>query len=301
MGLCRYCGEKAGWFRDVHQACVDSARQGCERVVATITCTVKEKLIPPDNHPNTDTWIPSFAIEVWQQVKPTLDQIVAEHKIPIADVRNALLQGWSTGVKQVALAEPLTPDSKYAMTAFHRAMGITDEQASNTDASTAAALSVLLWSVMIHGDPTIIAQNVTHPFNVKEGEIPVIFFGNVMYFKETISRSQEGSGIKRKDVDYGGLLLTTQNIYFGGAHIRFRIPYEKVISFRHYSDGIGLFRDRASAKAEVFALLEPNPNGGDPVSARPMFGWFLFNLAHFLAQPQARARYATPKRRRSAA
>jgi hypothetical protein len=113
-----------------------------------------------------------------------------------------------------------------------------------------------------------------------------------MYFRETISRSQEGGGIKKKDIDYGGLLLTTQNIYFGGAHIRFRIPYEKVISFRQCSDGSGLFRDRASAKAEVFAVLEANTSGGNPVSARPMFGWFLFKLAKVL--------YGT-KRRRSAA
>ena len=81
-----------------------------------------------------------------------------------------------------------------------------------------------------------------------------------MYFNEGMSRSQEGGGIKKKDVDYGGLLLTTQTIYFGGAHMRFRIPYEKVISFRQYSDGIGLFRDRASAKAEVFAIIEENPS-----------------------------------------
>lgn len=77
---------------------------------------------------------------------------------------------------------------------------------------------------MVHGDPSIISHDLTHPFNIKEDEIPVIFFANVMYFKETVSRSQEGGGIKKKDIDYGGLLLTTQNIYFGGAHIRFRIP-----------------------------------------------------------------------------
>lgn len=146
---------------------------------------------------------------------------------------------------------------------------------------------------MVHGDPSIISHDLTHPFNIKEDEIPVIFFANVMYFKETVSRSQEGGGIKKKDIDYGGLLLTTQNIYFGGAHIRFRIPYEKIISFRQYSDGMGLFRDRARAKAEVFAVLEASPGDGNPVSARPMFGWFLFNLAHFLAQPQARVLYGT--------
>jgi hypothetical protein len=33
----------------------------------------------------------------------------------------------------------------------------------------------------------------------------------------------------------------------------------------------------------------------NPVNARPMFGWFLFNMAHFLAQPEARTLYANAK------
>ena len=96
-----------------------------------------------------------------------------------------------------------------------------------------------------------------------------------------------------QEIDYGGMLLTTQNIYFGGERTTFRIPYDHVVSFRPHSDGIGIFRDSANAKAEVFTVLEANPSGGDPVSARPIFGWFLFNMAHFLAQPEARTLYAT--------
>src|SRR6185437_4159279 len=163
-------------------------------------------LIPPDDHANAESPIATFAVEVWQQVKPTVEQIVTKHRIPNDEVQNALLQGWSNGVEQVALAEPLNPNRRFAMSAFHRAMGISDDQVSKTDGSMAAALSVLLWSVMVHGDPGIIAHDLSHPFNIREGEIPVIFFGNVTYFKETVSRSQEGGGIRKKDVDYGGLL-----------------------------------------------------------------------------------------------
>ena len=88
-----------------------------------------------------------------------------------------------------------------------------------------------------------------------------------------------------KEIDYGGMLIATQNIYFGGPHTTFRIPYDHIVSFRPYSAGIGVFRDSANAKAEVFTVMEPNPNGGNPVNARPLVGWFLFNMAHCLAQP----------------
>ncbi len=169
---------------------------------------------------------------------------------------------------------------------------------------------------MVHGDPTAVANVTRHPFNLKSGEVPLFFFGSVVYSKETVSRGNQGGyggmsvrvargvyyhfgGFKGqrtettalKEIDYGGLLLTTQNIYFGGEHTNFRIPYNHVVSFRPETAGIGLFRDSANAKAEVFTVLEANPHGGNPVTGRPVFGWFLFNMAHALAQPEAMARY----------
>jgi hypothetical protein len=159
---------------------------------------------------------------------------------------------------------------------------------------------MLLWSVMVHGDPTAIANVPHHPFNLKPGETALMFFGSVVYSKEIVSRSRQGGyggmsvrlargiyyhfgGFKGesidietlKEIDYGGMLIATQNIYFGGPHTTFRIPYDHVVSFRPYSAGIGVFRDSANAKAEVFTVMEPNPNGGNPVNARPLVGWFL--------------------------
>ena len=65
-----------------------------------------------------------------------------------------------------------------------------------------------------------------------------------------------------------------------------------MVSFRPHADGIGPFRDTGNPKAEVFIVVEANPNGGNPISARPIFGWFIFNLVHFLAQPEARSLYS---------
>lgn len=98
-----------------------------------------------------------------------------------------------------------------------------------------------------------------------------------------------------KRADQGAMLLTTQNLYFGGAHTNFRIPYERVLSCRSYTDGIGLFRDSANAKPEVFSVIE----AGNAVNAHPITGWLLFNLVKFLAQPEGRALY-TAKRQKQA-
>lgn len=321
MGICRYCGQSAGWFRDVHNTCAISCQQGCEQVTSVVASTIKDKVNLPTGHPDTEDWYSEFASQVWSDLQRTVQKLTSEHSIPSDDLRKALREGWSTGSATLAVAEPLHPEKWEIAADLFKLMGFTKEDLLRTDGMTAAYLSMVLWSVMIGDQPTLFLSEVQpHPFNLRDGEIPLIFFGSVVYSKETTSRSYQGGyggmsvrlargmyyhfgGFQGQridtstltEVDYGGMLLTTQNIYFGGVHTNFRIPYEHVISFRAHSDGIGIFRDSANARAEVFRVLERNPNGGDPVNARPMFGWFLFNMAHFLAQPEARTLYANAK------
>jgi hypothetical protein len=315
MAICRYCGQKAGWFSDAHQACITSAQQGCERVASAVVSMFGEKMALPVEHPHSDEWYLTFATNVWSGTKQTVDKLVAEHRIPTDDLRKSLIEGWSTGAEQVSVAEPLNPEKYSVMSRLFRLMEFTDQEMRKTDGYISAIFSMLLWAVMVYGDPASVAGVPEHPFNLRDCETPLFFFGSVVYSKETVSRSYQAGygglsvrlargmyyhfgGFKGqridastlKEIDYGGMLLTTQNIYFGGDHTTFRIPYTNVVSFRPHSDGIGIFRD--SAQAEVFTVLEANPSGGNPVNARPVFGWFLFNMAHFLAQPEAKALYA---------
>ena len=51
--------------------------------------------------------------------------------------------------------------------------------------------------------------------------------------------------------------------YFSGGGKSFRIRHDKIVSIQPYSDGVGIHRDAATAKPQVFAT-------GD--------GWFTYNL-----------------------
>lgn len=62
--------------------------------------------------------------------------------------------------------------------------------------------------------------------------------------------------------------LSSKHIYFAGSHKRFRIRYDKIVSFEPYCDGVGLQRDAATAKPQAFKT-------GD--------GWFTYNLIRNLA------------------
>ena len=182
MPVCRYCGQKAGWFSDAHVVCMNSAQQGCERVASTVASAVVDKLIPP-KHSDDDTWAKAFAEKVWSEIKPQLDQLATEHRIPANDMRDALRKGWSTGAEQVATAEPLSPTRGAPIDAFCRIMGFTDQEMKLTDGFVAGSFSMLLWSVMVHGDPKALACVSHHPFNLRGGETPLFFFGSVVYSK----------------------------------------------------------------------------------------------------------------------
>ena len=68
---------------------------------------------------------------------------------------------------------------------------------------------------------------------------------------------------ERVHVDTGLVAVTTKQIYFSGADTAFRIPYPKIVSFEPFSNGLGILKDGASAKPQVFVTHD---------------GWFTYNL-----------------------
>ena len=74
---------------------------------------------------------------------------------------------------------------------------------------------------------------------------------------------------ERVSLGMGTLYVTTKHIYFSGPQKSLRIPYSKIVSYEQYSDGIGLMRDAATAKPQVFVTND---------------GWLAFNLINLVSQ-----------------
>ena len=82
----------------------------------------------------------------------------------------------------------------------------------------------------------------------------------------------KGHTIERTErvlVDTGALVVTQKNLYFAGPRKALRVPFSKIISFEPFDDGIGILREAATAKPQVFVT-------GD--------GWFTYNLVVNLAR-----------------
>jgi hypothetical protein len=291
VGECKYCGQSAGWFRDAHGGCVAASQSGFLQISSTVDHAVAEE-------------------KSYSQIRSDIEQSRTASRIPAEDFHNALVAGLNTGAEKLGLAAPLSVEKHGALQDFIKDAGLTPQELVKTNGYKAAVTSMLLWS-LLNGKASIVASVPEHPFNLQVGEIPLIMFGSVTYSQETVTRSRQGgySGgsvplghgmyyhfggfqsrtmeqTSLKEIDYGRLLLTTQNMYFGGDHKSFRLPYDHVVRFEPYSDGLGIFRDSTNARPELFTVT--NPYSG--------VGWFLFNAAHFLAQPEARALYSTSKR-----
>ena len=92
-----------------------------------------------------------------------------------------------------------------------------------------------------------------------------------VYYRPSTFRSRPIEWEETVHADTGLLGLTTKHIYFAGSRKKFRVRYNRIVSFDPYDDGFGIMRDAQTAKPQTFRT-------GD--------GWFAYNLATNLAQVQ---------------
>ena len=90
-----------------------------------------------------------------------------------------------------------------------------------------------------------------------------------VYYRPSSFRSRQVEWDETVKADTGLLGLTTKHIYFAGPKKRFRVRYDRIVSFKPYSDSLGIMQDAQTAKPQSFVT-------GD--------GWFVYNLATNLAQ-----------------
>src|ERR1700687_1571125 len=216
MAVCRYCGEKAGWFSEAHGSCRQKAAQGIE---ALKQC-VADAIVQGKQYP---------------EIKAKLDKIVADSNIPQDQVLPAIKYGWSQGAKNRCIVQPMSDDELSSISDFYRSAELPQKETAQSPGWVAMSYSSRIWMVL---HDQIDPYHGPVQFNLQHGEVPVFGIANVLLTEERTTSSYVGeysgasiriaNGVyyhpgripchkepsaSLQEVYFGDFLMTTQEIY----------------------------------------------------------------------------------------
>ncbi len=280
MARCRFCGEGAGFLRSFHKDCSRAHRQARSSIVSRAAAGALAPALDGD------------------ALERELFDLCSEGRVGKNDFREALVSGFEVAVEKALDDELLSHEEEAAMTRFQDRFGLAGDPSMHK-AQTRITQGTVLRQVCEGSVPEVnfSLNGSSHvPFNLQKSEQLVWLMANVDYYQMKTRREFRGSstgmsvriakGVYLRQsafrghpveitetvkADTGLLGLTTKHIYFHGQQERFRVRYDKIVSFEPYENGLGYMRDLARAKPETFETP-----GND--------GWFLYNLVTNLAQ-----------------
>ena len=223
-----------------------------------------------------------------------LDNTLRRTSMSSPDLRQILVRAWESAVEDTIEGTIITLDEENALSQYLDHFGIPHSEVNTNGAHTSLVQAAVIRDITQGIVPQ--RQNVQGqvPFNIMKSEQLVWTFQNVDYLETVTRRERRGSsqGVSIRvakglyysprqfqsraveweetvKADTGLLGLTTKHLYFSGSQKKFRVRYDRIVSFDPYEDGLGIMRDAQTAKPQTFIT-------GD--------GWFVYNLAVNLAQ-----------------
>ena len=223
-----------------------------------------------------------------------LENTLRRARISNTHRRQLLIRAWETAVEGAIEDGILSLDEEAALHQYLDRFGLTASDVSANGAHTTLVQAAVIRDITMGIIPN--RQNVQGhiPFNLMKSEQLVWVIDGVDYLETVVRRERRGSsqGVSIRvakglyysprqfrsraveweetvKADTGLLGLTTKHIYFAGSRKKFRVRYDRIVSFDPYEDSLGIMRDAQTAKPQTFIT-------GD--------GWFIYNLAVNLAQ-----------------
>jgi hypothetical protein len=209
-------------------------------------------------------------------------------------LRSLYLVSWEEAVESALDDDVLSSEEESALVKYKNHFGFAQGDLDNSGAFSRVAKAGIIRDLLEDKLPDRVTVHGQVPFNLQKSENLLWFFNNVQYLEErsrtTYQGGSQGASIRvAKGVYYrvgsfkgnpvitsqmvhvgtGHLGITQKHIYFASSDKALRVPYAKIVAFRPYADGVGIQRDAASARPQVFIT-------GD--------GWFTYNLVSNLAR-----------------
>jgi hypothetical protein len=270
-----YCGQPAGFFHWQHAECKEKYENGKRQLATAIT-------VAASGDSALDT------------LEPQLGQIASQSYISKDEERLLVVQAWTAAVDHFIDHGALEQSQEEHLIGIKDRLALSQAEADRSGALTRVVKAGVLREVMSGVVPHRIKIDGAWPINLQKGEQVAWVFQHCDYLEDKTRRQYVGGSqgvsirvmkgvyyrtgafkshavdrTERVHVDTGLVVATDKNIYFAGPAKSLRIPYAKIVSFQPFSDGIGLIRDGANAKPQIFVTHD---------------GWFTYNLVTNLAK-----------------
>lgn len=275
MGKCIYCGTPAGFLRKTHKECKQKHEQGKSEI---------ETLVGKIGAEGGDL----------KHLESSIAKVAASSFISSDSLNASVVSGWEKAVELTFDDGLLSEQEESALTELKEHFELSQQTLDRTGSYSKLVKGAVLRDIIEGKLPERMKVDGNLPFNLQKTEKIVWVFQNVNYYEEkTRTRYVGGSqgvsiriakgvyyrtgafkgervqGSETIHADTGLLGVTNKHIYFAGPSKKFRIAFNKIVSFEPFSDGIGVQRDAQTAKPQSFQT-------GD--------GWFTYNLITNLAQ-----------------
>lgn len=275
MGQCRYCKQSAGFLRSQHGECRERHESGTREIVSLVS-----EIGTPERDLN--------------RLEAQIREIARGCFVDSYMLRDLVVSGWEKAVEVAFEDRVISEEEERLLEELKRHFGLSDDAVDRNGALGRTKKGKVIRDLLEGNFPEQFASSAHLPFNLQKSEQIAWVFEDVKYYEhkkkvEYVGGSRGVSlrvargvyyrtgGFKGRRIetmqqvhaDTGMLGVTSKHLYFVGEIKRFRIRYDKIISFEPFEDGMGVQRDAMTATPQTFVT-------GD--------GWFTYNLVTNLAR-----------------
>jgi len=270
MSKCKFCGQKAGFLSSYHKDCLDKHNIGINKILQVIEDTLTNEID-------------------FSNLAAHIQLIANSSFIRPEEINDLYADGFENAVDKFLDDGVLSNEEEEKIKNFIDQLNLGQETLNKKGALQKAVKASIIREVTEGKLPEQKVQINGHiPFNFQKGEVIIWLFQNVEFYEQRTKTHYSGgyAGVSLKVakgvyyrtggfkvhpvkteemtfIDNGYIVITNKNLYFGSSIKNFRVQYDKILTLDPYEDGIGIQKDGASSKPQVFKNLD---------------GWFAYNV-----------------------